>query len=89
MGTKKRDLPPALLCDTVAPMRQETVVRQVVAQLGITLRELGRRANLSPGYMQDLMHGRALPSHGATKRLVIATGGRISFDEIMQWEKAG
>ena len=69
-------------------MRQEGTIRQVAAKLDISLSELCRRAKISDAYLQDLMHGRALPSHGATKRLVLATGGRISFDEIMQWERA-
>ena len=68
-------------------MRQEKTIRQVVRQLGITLNELSHRAKISPGYMQDLMHGRALPSHGTAKDLVIASGGRISFDEIGTWER--
>ena len=70
-------------------MRQEEVIREVTDRLGITLVELGRRAGITPGYLQDLMHGRALPSLGTCRRLTLASGGRITFDEILSWERQG
>ena len=55
--------------------------------LGISLREFSHRAEISPAYLQDLMHGRGIPSLETAGRLVLASGGRITVEDIMAWKR--
>ena len=68
-------------------MRQEKVIRRTAKEMGISLRELAARLGITTGYVQDLMHGRALPSLDVIRRMLVHTDGRISVNEILTWQR--
>lgn len=71
-----------------APNTLGSVVRLARAASGLTIRELARRADLSPGYLSDVEHGNRIPAENAMERLAVAlelhpaflaaTAGRIT-----------
>ena len=68
-------------------MRQEKIIRRTAKEMGISLRELAARLGITTGYVQDLMHGRALPSLDVIRRMLVHTDGRISVNEILTWQR--
>ena len=69
-------------------MRQERIIRKTVKALGLTLRDFAAQVPVTPGYLQDLMHGRALPSLERINGLVAASDGHITLEEVAKWRRA-
>ncbi len=62
-------------------------ILKYIEQTKITQVEFARRAGLTPQHLNDVVRGRCFPGRENALAVVRATGGEVSLESLLTWEK--
>jgi hypothetical protein len=54
----------------------------------ISQARLARYVDISPQFLCDIIQGRSRPGDAVKRRIVMATGGEITLQDLVNWERS-